>query len=62
MAAVRFSICRLLGIAIFRRGLRINILKCEFFTHFGSFVLKLHDVSTSHLEALVTGFLSQETS
>ena len=25
-----------------------------FFTHFGSFFLKLHDVSTSHLEALVT--------
>ena len=31
------------------------ILKCDFFTHFGWFFLKLHDVSTSHLEALVTG-------
>ena len=30
------------------------ILKCEFFTHFGSCFLKLHDVSTSQLEALVT--------
>ena len=30
------------------------ILKCDFFIHFGSFFLKLHDVSTSHLEALVT--------
>ena len=29
------------------------ILKCDFFTHFGSCFLKLHDVSTSHLEALV---------
>ena len=29
-------------------------LKCEFFTHFGSCFVKLHDVSTSHLEALVT--------
>ena len=31
--------------------------KCDFFTHFGSFFLRLHDVSTSHhshLEALVT--------
>ena len=37
------------------------ILKCDFFTHFGSFFLKLHDVSTSHLEALVTlCFLSRE--
>ena len=32
----------------------IYFLKCEIFTHFGPFVLKLHDVSTSHLEALVT--------
>ena len=30
------------------------ILKCDFFTQFGSCFLKLHDVSTSHLEALVT--------
>ena len=30
------------------------ILKCEFFTHFGTCFLKLHDVSTSQLEALVT--------
>ena len=30
------------------------ILKCELFTHFGSCFLKLHDVSTSQLEALVT--------
>ena len=31
------------------------------FTHFGSFFLKLHDVSASHLEALVTWcFLSRE--
>ena len=30
------------------------ILKCDFFTRFGSCFLKLHDVSTSHLEALVT--------
>ena len=30
------------------------ILKCDFSTHFGSCFLKLHDVSTSHLEALVT--------
>ena len=36
------------------------ILKCEIFTHFGSFVLKLHNVLTSHLEALVTLFLSRE--
>ena len=28
-------------------------LKCDFFTHFGSCFLKLHDVSISHLEALV---------
>ena len=32
----------------------IMILKCDFFTHFGSCFLKLHDVSTSHLEALAT--------
>ena len=32
-----------------------------FFTYFGSFFLKLHDVSTSHLESLVTWcFLSRE--
>ena len=37
------------------------ILKCDFFTHFGSCFLKLHDVSTSHLEALVTWcFLPRE--
>ena len=31
-----------------------TILKCELFTHFGSCFLKLHDVSTSQLEVLVT--------
>ena len=29
------------------------ILRCELFTHFGSCFLKLHDMSTSQLEALV---------
>ena len=32
----------------------LMILKCDFFTHFGSCFLKLHDVLTSHLEAIVT--------
>ena len=37
------------------------ILKCELFSHFGSCFLKLHGVSTSQLEALVTWcFLSRE--
>ena len=30
------------------------ILRCELFTHFGSCLLKRHDVSTSQLEAMVT--------
>ena len=30
-------------------------MKCEFSTHFGSCFLKLHDISTSRLEALVSG-------
>ena len=30
------------------------ILKCECFTHFGSCLLKLHDISTSQLDASVT--------
>ena len=37
------------------------LLKCEFFTHFGSCFLKLHDFSTSHIETLDTGcFLSRK--
>ena len=28
------------------------VLKCEFFTHFGSCLLKLHDILTSQLEVM----------
>ena len=57
-------VCFLLGTALLFETLRylekglldpiFMILKCELFTHFGSCVLKLHDMSTSQLEALVT--------